>query len=111
MDEIEKEDTISIQKRDNDFTFRVYSYNKIFNQQRLIMEEKEDFIKFKKLTIDYKGLSYSVRKENTMSNRRGFIFTSKFGYIKLGFYKIDKEESNQDEIIIYFKDKEDETNN
>lgn len=75
----------------------IYSLSDFFNS-KVYVENHNTHAIFKKPDIDFNGKSYKPTKRKS-----GFMLTVSNNNLPSGQYSIDPEESNEDQIVIYFE--------
>lgn len=70
--------------------------SKWFDCESIIIKDCFDFISITKPSLDYRGKSYSITKQNEWYH---FSINMEF---PVGKFEIDLEDSNEDELIIYY---------
>lgn len=80
----------------------VYSNNDFFKTDSIIYKYGHEKITFKIPTIDYRG---KLLKPVLCDSVKWRHLTIKNEYLELGKYKIDPDESNEDQVVIYYEDK------
>lgn len=96
-------DYVNIYKFDFTDRYNISSKNEMFNNEDLIIVFTDDYIKFSVPTIDYNGKTHKVYKSN---HRAWRLIAIRNREMPVGKFYFDEEESNEDELILYFEDGE-----
>lgn len=92
---------IRVHKRADSRHRMISSTDDFFKNEYLKAEVMDDCIIFTVPTLDYKGGMYKTSvKKNAPNGLRYFTIVDE--RINIGKFEIDEEESNEDEIVVYF---------
>jgi hypothetical protein len=75
-----------------------------FFMDEVIINVLHDRIMFRKPSIDYSGKTHKLYKNPNYD----WFYTTLYCEIPVGEYEFDKEESNEDYLVAYFKEKVEE---
>lgn len=91
-------DYISISKGHRDDHRQITTNSKFFvADEYIIVEVNDNKIKFIKPDIDYLGKAYKIKSRH--SNWVGFTIVAD---LPMGKFQCDKDETNEDEMVIYY---------
>lgn len=101
--EMTGEDYIRINSGGKPRTYNISSNNSFFKSEIVVCVVADDKIVFSVPTIDFNGkgtITYEIK--NTIKMRRVSLCTN---FLPFGSFQIDKDESNEDQLVVYFEDK------
>lgn len=87
---------IKIEKNNNRGQSRIITNLDWFKTDTVIVELHEDYMSFKKPTLDYKGKTYKVLKHGNAVAVKVML------PVPHGEFELDEEDSNEDELTFNF---------
>ena len=93
---------IIIGKHINNNYVNLNTKNNFFKTESLILEHSNEKLVFKIPNLDYQGKTYTP---SIFNNCEWVRMTIKSKYIQVGRYQIDMDESNEDQVVVYYEDK------